>query len=883
MRQRILIFLLCVYTSALAYAVPLPDLPEYQIVQNYRKLIILGTEQDGSSEQQQQLAAIIGKIIFHENLHQLNELEENIFRELTLAKRKPISSKQFLAVLSDDERLWDADKLAFLGMLQSLLERLEEQPVNNEEKQRIIRRLHKDSLTLERIQKRYDQELGAIFSKFSTRAIQDRRQAWNKYIKHLAKSLNKKTILDEYADTRLMPSSRSGKDKKKKVKEVFGTRLPKKTLVLTFDDGPHPRYSKKIVEILKKYDIQPIFFHVGKNLGKVTDKGEVKLSRTAKVSKQLLASGAILANHSYSHQILPKLSDEQVEQEISQTNSLIKEISGADTIMFRAPYGARNEGVLAQIKSLNLHSIMWNIDSKDWADPVPTSIAKRVVDEVEKYKKGIILFHDIQKQTVEALPLVLDELAAREYKFARWDGSGFVVDKENKLSVSTQGKPSQLYRESWAVLIGIDNYKHWPKLSYAVNDARGIKKMLIGKFGFKEENIFALFDEDATRDNILSIFHDKLGDNRSIKKNDRVFVFYAGHGATRQLYSGRELGYIIPVNAPARHYFGKSISMTNIGDISEALPVKHLLFVMDSCYSGLALTRGAARTTSLNFIQENSRRIARQMLTAGGADQEVADGGPQGHSVFTWSLMQALEQGKGDLNKDGYITASELAAHITPAVSAISLQTPAFGNLLGSQGGDFVFELQGGPQHLNSLSEQLDEQEAQLTRKLDALKREIEEKRARNLKLKQELQKMQVELAKANGKPVAKNNDVPASPRQLNTEGLRLYRNKDYQGSLQKFLQAANEDPAYVEAVNNAGFIYDKLGEHKKAIEWLEKTVALDRKRAVAWLNLADSYYALHDYASAEPAYRFYLKLKPKSKVREEVLQKLSVMAKGRK
>jgi uncharacterized caspase-like protein len=173
-----------------------------------------------------------------------------------------------------------------------------------------------------------------------------------------------------------------------------------------------------------------------------------------------------------------------------------------------------------------------------------------------------------------------------------------------------------------------------------------------------------------------------LSNPKNVQKDDRVFVFFAGHGTTRKLPSGRDLGYIVPVDADTQNFQGESISMTNFQDISESIPAKHVFFVMDSCYSGLGITRGFSTS---NYLKEMSRRIARQMLTAGGADEEVADSGPNGHSVFTWTLLQGLE-GKADLNGDGYISAAELAAYVGPGVSALSHQTPAFGNLPRQRG-----------------------------------------------------------------------------------------------------------------------------------------------------------------------------------------------------
>jgi uncharacterized caspase-like protein len=94
--------------------------------------------------------------------------------------------------------------------------------------------------------------------------------------------------------------------------------------------------------------------------------------------------------------------------------------------------------------------------------------------------------------------------------------------------------------------------------------------------------------------------------------------------------------------------------MTNFEDASDAISAKHLFFVMDACYSGLALTRaggGARSGDRRQYLMEITRRSAREVLTAGGGDEQVADNGPNGHSIFTWTLLQGLE-GRADLDNE---------------------------------------------------------------------------------------------------------------------------------------------------------------------------------------------------------------------------------------
>jgi uncharacterized caspase-like protein len=560
---------------------------------------------------------------------------------------------------------------------------------------------------------------------------------------------------------------------------------------------------------------------------------------------------------------LPKLSDDALKSEIEQTNQLLAQITDTPVSLFRPPYGAQNKKVLDAVASHKMRSLLWQIDSRDWADPVPTSIADRVVREVAQTNRGVILFHDINARTVEALPLIIDTLKSEGYDFLAWNGNAFVSENRGSSAPASEENAAQrpsLYRESWAVVIGIDKYASWPKLQYAVNDAKGIKELLIRKYRFKPENIITLFDEEATRERILSVLGDDMGNTEKVKKEDRVLVFFAGHGVTRKLPSGRDLGYIVPVDADLQNYQGKAISMTNFQDISEAIPAKHLLYVMDSCYSGLALTRGAAGRPD-NYLREVSRRVARQMLTAGGADEQVADNGPHGHSVFTWTLLQGLE-GQADLNSDGVITASELAAYVGPAVSGVSKQTPAFGSLAGSEGGEFIFDPKENTEFLSELSTQLDQEAIRLNNQLEEIRRQIAEKRQRNRQLQNELAAAMNDPA-LRGNPVSGGQPTFAKHMQL---GDTLFKERKYEEASREFLAAAELNVSSALAANNVGFTFYKMGQYENAVRWFDKAIALDPKRAVAYGNLGDAYLNMNKKADAKKAFLKYLELAPNSK-----------------
>ncbi len=350
-----------------------------------------------------------------------------------------------------------------------------------------------------------------------------------------------------------------------------------------------------------------------------------------------------------------------------------------------------------------------------------------------------------------------------------------------------------------------------------------------------------------------------------MKKNDRLFVFFAGHGATRQISSGRDLGYIVPVDSDPNQIATDAVPMTELQNIAESLTAKHALFVMDACYSGLGLTRGGGGGNSSNFLRDNAKRTGRQMLTAGGADQLVADGGPNGHSVFTWTLLQALA-GKGDLNGDGIITATELAAYVAPAVAAVSRQTPAFGSLPGSEGGDFIFELPVEAEFLSGQTTQLAGDAIAMNSKLDATRPALvpgTDKPAAAVApatvVVKDLQGGEQKIVP----PLA----VPTSARQLaqraNDRGLQLYKEKHYAEAEAQFTEALKLRPDFALAANNLGFVYYKQDKFAEAARWFENTIKIDPSRAVAYLNLGDAHAKAGNADKAKKAFGTYLELAP--------------------
>ncbi len=818
----------------------------------YRKIIVLLADEKTLSKSELGAVNQAGQTLFHDNLARLAKQEEALEALATSTDPARFEAMDtLLDYIESDPALYDADRLAFRDLLQSLLTSVARDTALPAIK--LHKRISEDIDALAEIERNYEKEIRRIFGRFEERAIEPKRERWDDYVTHLKQLYSREQILKDHGVVLPYPTPPEA-NKKKETDEIFGHGLPPKTVALTFDDGPHRLYTNEIAAILKQYNAPAVFFNVGNNLGTFGSDGQTKLGRGAEVSRKLMADGYVLGNHSFTHIQLSRQSGESLKAEILNTDTLLKAINPERSPLFRFPYGARNGEGLQTLEAAHLKSVMWNIDSLDWADPVPSSIADRVLRTVDKEGRGIILFHDIHERTVKALPTILDRLTADGYRFAGWDGSGFSLPKGSSAPVE-KAAASPGYGESWAIVVGIDNYAKWPKLHYAARDAQAVRLSLIEKFGFKPERVFGLSNGEATRTNILALFHDKLA-HGGVGKNDRIFVFFAGHGATRKLSSGRDLGYIVPVDSDPGQFATDAIPMTEIQNIAESLNAKHVLFVMDACYSGLGLTRGGGAG---GFLRDNAKRIGRQMLTAGGAEQLVSDGGPNGHSVFTWTLLQGMA-GKGDLNGDSLITATELAAYVAPAVSAVSQQTPAFGSLPGSEGGDFIFELAGESEYLGTQTAQLSNEAIALNSKQEAARSPVEApgKTATAVVIK-DLQGGEQKIITPNA--------VPTSQRQLaqraNDRGLQLYREKQYAAAEAQFTEALKLRSDFALAANNLGFVYYKQEKYSEAARWFENTIKIDPSRAIAYLNLGDARANGSEGEKAKKAYQTYLELAP--------------------
>ena len=190
--------------------------------------------------------------------------------------------------------------------------------------------------------------------------------------------------------------------------EYYFHRNDKNRIALTFDDGPHPFDTIKILNILDKYNVKATFFVIGQNAVNYRD-----------ALKEIVKRGHEIGNHTYTHTVIKSMSTSDIINEVESCREVIYDISGENTVLFRPP-----EGLMAQVNSEDAELfegyevILWSVDTMDWSHNSPKEIARYVSN---KTKSGdIILMHDYigyNSPTPEALELLLPDMINKGFEF----------------------------------------------------------------------------------------------------------------------------------------------------------------------------------------------------------------------------------------------------------------------------------------------------------------------------------------------------------------------------------------------------------------------------------------------------------------------------------
>lgn len=180
--------------------------------------------------------------------------------------------------------------------------------------------------------------------------------------------------------------------------------LDTKYIAFTFDDGPHSRNTEPLLKILEDEKVEATFFMVGDNV-----------KAHPKIVKQVAAKGHSVGNHTWSHQNLHKTGFDGGVDEIMDGFKAIWDVLGYSHPFFRFPYGNKTKKLQSFVQANDFGTFFWNVDTLDWKHKNPDTLYEYALKQIEKERRGIVLFHDVQPQTVVIMPMLLHALKAKGY------------------------------------------------------------------------------------------------------------------------------------------------------------------------------------------------------------------------------------------------------------------------------------------------------------------------------------------------------------------------------------------------------------------------------------------------------------------------------------
>lgn len=175
-------------------------------------------------------------------------------------------------------------------------------------------------------------------------------------------------------------------------------------IALTFDDGPHPYFTDKIISILQEYNAPSTFFVVGR-----------MAMEYPHLVQHLAVAGHEVGGHTFTHCNLAKSPDRVIKRELSITRDMLRDITGKDCAFFRPPGGQYNERVVSVAAGIGQDMALWSVFPKDHEENDPAVIVQRVMEQAAD--GGVVLLHSGKPGTLRALPQIITNLRTKGYRF----------------------------------------------------------------------------------------------------------------------------------------------------------------------------------------------------------------------------------------------------------------------------------------------------------------------------------------------------------------------------------------------------------------------------------------------------------------------------------
>lgn len=403
---------------------------------------------------------------------------------------------------------------------------------------------------------------------------------------------------------------------------------------------------------------------------------------------------------------------------------------------------------------------------------------------------------------------------------------------------SQLGKPEVLYYKSWAVVIGIDDYVVAPKLPSAVTDAKAVAEAF-RRLGFDE--VVEIYNKDASLKRLNTLLNDILP--RKVGRQDRLVVYFVGHAGLTQDMNGKDLGYLVPWDAQIGNA-AKSITLDELKEFARRVMSRHVLFLLDAAVAGWDVTPPQQLSLEGRSAPESeTEKRAIQVLTAARKGETVLR--TESPDVFVQAIVSGL-QGAADMDKNGWLLATELAAYVIQQVERQSggAQHPQFARLHGE--GDTIL-IEGQKAAFKS-GEQKTE-----TEKIAAAKEEYEQA----FSILQQQRSAQDALARLN-------KAIEYYPEYGDAYVLKSYVYLEHIPNVQEALSAARSAVKY--APNNPdssytlGLVLQRGGQFSDAEQAMRQALIVNPNYSDVYLSLGDLYAEdLKDKAKAVEAYKRHL------------------------
>lgn len=315
-------------------------------------------------------------------------------------------SEEYLQIIDQLKQIQDCEQIHTLSFLSTQApNEQQEMEINNDQKEDTDKKNWNFNPY-----KKYTLIAAIIFSMLSISYLGYTNLSFNETEQVKAKEVSTKAVATITEDE----TNDASTEKKKptisvaKLENTVNYDIPKGKVALTFDDGPS-KYSKDLVNVLKKYNAGGTFFYIG-----------TRVKQYPEYVRYTKKNGYSIGSHSMTHAKFTKLPIKSQEKEILQTDQLIKKITGDSVVLFRPPYGAKNNSTIKLAEKYDLDIVLWKIDTLDWK----SRNAKKILQAVKKEKASgsIILLHESQA-TLEALPDIIEYLQKKDLEIVSLQGN----------------------------------------------------------------------------------------------------------------------------------------------------------------------------------------------------------------------------------------------------------------------------------------------------------------------------------------------------------------------------------------------------------------------------------------------------------------------------